>query len=539
MLTNGQLAQIVSENLGTLIHLTSITTEPETSEIGDVYYNSTDKNFYIKETSSSWNIINYTDNYIFEYNHLLYDKEDFKDITYYSDLTKAYCPIYSGTKDNYYFIYSGTQNSSGVITTVTKIEIYKNEEKLYTLEPLNISITNVILDLANSDNYILFNGDNTINKIVLTLNKTALLISNDGSFIQIDLDTPIKGIAIRDNILITVSGSNPYKIYSLTGDKIYEGNFTELDYHAPSLNRLIVSDYPNRVFKCLSNITENSVEFVSTTMTESSVRGAGVYGVYTPYLKNSILTLAPYGYVTELNNKRNYYIFDIQEDYSLQLIPVEKGAYENIYNIVYNSVDNKYYCYNVSVKIYSSEGEFIENLGENYFASSSEDFKSPYSPTPIYSTSNGLFLQAGVVDNRFYTTTQLLYDGVKSNLTPLNYLTKAQADTYYQPVGDYVTQENANNTYLSKTDASNTYLTKNDATGDYLTKTDASTTYLTKTSASSTYLTQTNANTTYQKKSDMGSYVTSNVNGTKLVCQNSQPAIPSSGQIIWVDTSDL
>ena len=539
MLTNGQLAQIISENLGTLIHLTSITSEPETSEIGDVYYNSTDKNFYIKDTNSTWSIINYTDNYIFEYNQILYDKEDFKDITYYSDFTKAYCPIYSGTKDNYYYIYSGTQNSSGVITTVTKIEIYKNEEKLYTLEPLNISITNVILDLGNSDNYILFSNENTINKIVLTLNKTALLISNDGSFIQIDLDTTIKGIAIRDNILITVSGSNPHKIYSLTGDKIYEGNFTELDYHDPSLNRLIVSDYPNKVFKCLSNITENSVEFVSTTMTESTVRGAGVYEIYTPYLKNSILTLVPYGYVTELNNKRNYYIFDIQEDYSLQLIPIEKGAYENIYNTVYNSVDNKYYCYNISVKIYSSEGTFIEDLGENYFNSTNEDFKSPYSPTPIYSTSNGLFLQAGVVNNRFYTTTQLLYDGVKSNLTPLNYLTKAQADTYYQPVGDYVTQENANNTYLSKTDASNTYLTKNDATGDYLTKTDASNTYLTKTSASSTYLTQTNANTTYQKKSDMGSYVTSNVNGTKLVCQNSQPAIPSSGQIIWVDTSDL
>ena len=538
MLTNGELAQIVSENLGTLIHLTSITTEPETSEIGDVYYNSTDKNFYIKETSSSWNIINYTDNYIFEYNQLLYDKEDFKDITYYSDLTKSYCPIYSGTKDNYYFIYSGTQNSIGKILTVTKIEIYKNEEKLYTLDSLNIGITNSNLSLGNSDNYIIFNEDSAINKIVLELNKTALLISNDGSFIQIDVDTAIQGIAIRDNILIVVNGANPHKIYSLTGNKIYEGNFTEISYKYPKSNRLIVADAPNRVFKSLSNITENSLEFVNTNITESNITTASVYGSYTPYLKNSILTLAPYGYVTDSSNEMHYYIFDVQSDYTLQLIPAEKENNRNTSNIVYNTVDNKYYCFTGSINTYTNNGVFIESLGENYFNSTNDDFKSPYDPMPIYSTSNGLFLQATVTDNTF-TTTQLLYDGVKSNLYPLNYLTKEQADTYYQPIGDYVTEENANNTYLSKDDANNTYLSKTDASSTYLTQSNANATYLSKTDASSKYLTQANANTTYQTKSDMTRYVTSNVNGTQVICQNTQPSIPSSGQIIWIDTSDL
>lgn len=539
MLTNGELAQIVSENLGTLIHLTSITTEPETSEIGDVYYNSTDKNFYIKETSSSWNIINYTDNYIFEYNQFLYSKEDFKDITYYSDLTKSYCPIYSGTKDNYYFIYSGTQNSSGSIMTVTKIEIYKNGETLYTLNNLSIRITNSNLDLGNSDNYIIFNDDNTINKIVLDLNKTALIISNDGSHIQIEVESAIQGIAIRDNILIVVSGANPHKIYSLSGNKIYEGNFTDISYNHPKSNRLIVADTPNRVFKCLSNITENSLEFVNTNMRESSISTASVYSSYTPYLKNSILTLAPYGYVRDLTNEMHYYIFDEQSNYSLQLIPVEKDGYKNIENIVYNTVDNKYYCFSgTSISTYTNNGVFIEGLGENYFNSSSDDFKSPYNPMPIYSTSNGLFLQATVTNNTF-TTTQLLYDGVKSNLSPLNYLTKEQADTYYQPIGDYITEENANNTYLSKDDANTTYLSKDDATSTYLTQANANATYLSKTEASSTYLTQANANTTYQRKTDMSKYVTSNVNGTQVICQNTQPDIPSSGQIIWVDTSDL
>ena len=540
MLTNGELAQIVSENLGTLIHLTSITTEPETSEIGDVYYNSTDKNFYIKETSSSWNIINYTDNYIFEYNQLLYDKEDFKDITYYSDLTKSYCPIYSGTKDNYYFIYSGTQNSSGSIITVTKIEIYKNEEKLYTLDNLSIPIRNTNLDLDDSDNYIIFNDDNTINKIVLELNQTALLISNDGSHIQIDVDTTIQGIAVRDNILIVVNGANPHKIYSLSGNKIYEGNFTDISYKYPKSNRLIIADAPNRVFKSLSNITENSLEFVNTNMTETNVSTASVYASYTPYLKNSILTLAPYGYVTDSRNEMHYYIFDVQSDYSIELIPVEKESNRNTSNIVYNTIDNKYYCFTGgSINTYSNNGVFIENLGEYYFNSTNDNFKSPYRPMPIYSTSNGLFLQATLTSSPHYTTTQLLYDGVKSNLSPLNYLTKEQADTYYQPIGDYVTEENANNTYLSKTDANNTYLSKTNASSTYLTQSNANATYLSKTDASNTYLTKANANTTYQRKTDMTRYVTSNVNGTQVICQNTQPAIPSSGQIIWVDTSDL
>lgn len=539
MLTNGQLAQIVTENLGTLIHLTSITTEPETSEIGDVYYNSTDKNFYIKETNSNWNIINYADNYLFEFNQLLYSKEDFKDITYYSDLTKSYCPIYSGTKDNYYFIYYGTQNSAGVIATVTKIEIYKNEEKLYTLDSLNIGVPSNNLDLGDSDNYIIFNADKTINKIVLELYKTALIISNDGSHIQIDAGNSIRGIAIRENILIVVSGSVPHLIYSLSGNKLYEGNFTEIGNVYPKSNRFVIEDHYNNQFKCLSNITINSLEFVNTLIPQSNIKDASVYGNYTPYLKNSVLTLSPYGYLLTTSNERLYYIFDILPDYSIEFIPLEKGVGKNTDNIVYNTADNKYYCFRVSIDVYNSEGVFIENLGEYYFNSTNDDFKSPWEPMPIYSTSNGLFLQATVTNNTTFTTTQLLYDGVKSNLYPFNYLTKEQADTYYQPIGNYVTEENANDTYLSKDEASNTYLSKTDATGDYLTKTDASNTYLTKANASSTYLTQTNANTTYQKKSDMGSYVTSNVNGTKIVCQNSQPAIPSSGQIIWVDTSDL
>ena len=539
MLTNGELAQIVSENLGTLIHLTSITTEPETSEIGDVYYNSTDKNFYIKETNSNWNIINYTDNYIFEFNQLLYSKEDFKDITYYSDLTKAYCPIYSGTKDNYYFIYSGKQNTSGQIITVSKIEIYKNEEKLYTLDSLNIGVPSNNLDLGDSDNYIIFNSDKTINKIVLELNQTALIISNDGSHIQINAGASIRGIAIRDNILIVVSGSNPHKIYSLSGNKLYEGNFTEIGNVYPKSNRFVIEDHYNNQFKCLSNVTENSLEFVNTPIPQSNIKDASVYGNYTPYLKNSVLTLSPYGYLLTTSNERLYYIFDIQPDYSIEFIPVEKGVAKNTDNIVYNTVDNKYYCFRVSIDVYNSEGTFIENLGEYYFNSTNDDFKSPYTPMPIYSTSNGLFLQATVTNNSAFTTTQLLYDGVKSNLYEFNYLAKEQADTYYQPIGNYVTEEDANETYLSKTEASSTYLTKDDASGDYLSKTDASNTYLTKSSASSTYLTQANANTTYQKKTDMAKYVTSNINGTQIVCQNSQPAIPSSGQIIWVDTSGL
>lgn len=561
MLTNGELEQIISKNLGTLIHLVSVTEEPDNAEIGSVYYNSTDKKFYTKVNNSVWKEISYTNNYLFDYNHTLYTLEQIKKINYFNE-NKIYLPIYHIGLDNYYCTLEGTLGGTA-ISNISTIKIYKNNTILYTIDGLNINAGSVSLSTMVKQFFTYPLNAETPTHYVFVIGKT-LLLYNGTSYKTITLSEDIQGVALRTNILV----------YTYSNAYIYNYELEEL--HTDTKSNLL-GNYPkycyNGVFKLEREIFYNLTDVSTDSVTFSSCNVPSGYDNYNlsnafvvkPNKTNpNVLSVAIilYGRIDSTLTYTYYYVSDyenevvtgdfIQFDYDLSCIAsfvLHDSYHQKWYAFIPNNTDR----YEIS-----STGNIIQEYPEDYFNTFVDNtYTEIYNPYFITGNENGLLLQASTIISGYQSLAY--YNGIDNNLIPVSYLTKEEADTYYQPIGNYVTEEEANNTYLSKnnanttylskTDASNTYLTKTSANSTYLKKTDASdtyltqananTTYLSKSSASSTYLTKANANTTYQKKSDMGTYVTSNVNGTKIVCQNSQPSIPSSGQVIWIDTSDL
>ena len=561
MLTNGELEEIISKNLGTLIHLVSVTEEPDSAEIGSVYYNSTDKKFYTKVNTSVWKEISYTNNYLFDYNHTLYTLEQIKKINYFNE-NKIYIPIYHIGLDNYYCTLEGTLGGSA-ISNISTIKIYKNNTILYTIDGLNINAGSVGLSKMVEQFYTYPLNAETPTHYVFVIGKT-LILYNGTSYKTITLSEDILGVCLRTNILV-YTYSNAY-IYNYELEELHTDTKSNLLGNVPKYCYNGVFKLEREIFYNLIDVSTNSVTFSSCNVPS----GYDTYNLSNAFVVKpnktnpNVLSVAiilsgridstlhyDYYYVSDYENEVGTGDFT-QFDYDLSC----RASF-----VLHDSYHQKWYAFtpsNTQRYEISSTGNILQEYPEDYFNTFVDNtYTEIYNPYFITGNENGLLLQASVIISGYQSLAY--YNGIDNNLIPVSYLTKKQADTYYQPIGNYVTEEEANNTYLSKDDASNTYLSKTnasstyltqananstylkktDASDTYLTKANANTTYLSKSSASDTYLTKANANTTYQKKSDMGSYVTSNVNGTKIVCQNSQPSIPSSGQIIWIDTSGL
>lgn len=549
MLSNGDLEKIISENLGTLIHLVSITEQPESAEIGSVYYNSTDKKFYTLVENSIWNEVQYTNNYLFDYNHTLYTLEQIKNMNYF-DEEKYYVPIYHIGLDNYYCTLEGNFIVGSGLTEVNTIKIYKNDSLIYTIDGL--SITPAEIDDMASNFFAYPLRADTPTHYVFIFDET-LLLYNGTSYKTVTLESNIRGLSLRTNILV-YTNSNAY-IYNYDLEQLHTDTKNNLLGDVDSKYNGVIK-LEDRVFYTLTDVLEDNVVFSSCNI--PSNYNAPVLSNYWDIMPdkinpNALSVVAVLRHNAAGNAHKLYdYISNYQEEVVTDdFIPYDRNIHSACKVVIYDHYHQKWYAYNpkhAPVYELSSTGDIVETYPEYYFDTYGDNRKRIYNPIVIKGDENGILLE-GSLGYSLSTNLLAYFNGVENNLIPVSYLTKTEGDTYYQPIGDYVTEENANNTYLSKDEASTTYLTqananstylsKDDASNTYLTQANANTTYLPKTEASSTYLTQANANTTYQKKSDMAKYVTSNVIGTQIVCQNSQPAIPSSGQIIWIDTSDL
>ena len=561
MLSNGELEEIISKNLGTLIHLVSVTEKPSGVPVGSVYYNSTEKKFYVKtgQYDNNWREIEYTNNYLFDYNHTLYTLEQIKNINYFNE-NKIYSPIYHIGLDNYYCTLEGTFSGFG-LSNISKIQIYKNNSVLHTIDNLNINGGGVTpADMAEKFFTYPLNAENP-SYYVFVIGKT-LFLYNGSSYKTITLSEDIVGVALRTNILL-YTNSNAY-IYNYELEELHTDTKTNL-LGDPRYCYNGIFKLDRTTFYTLTDVSTDSVTFSSCNLPSGYSGYASPLGTFVikPNKTNPNALSVAIGIRGNKNitgEETYFYVSDYENEVVTgDFIKYDYDSSCRTDLVIYDSYNQKWYAYtpaNASIYELSSTGNIIKTYPEYYFDTDYNTDKAIYRPMVINGSENGLLLETSLWD---YNENLAYYNGFTINLIPVSYLTKKQADTYYQPIGNYVTEEEANNTYLSKnnasttylskTDASNTYLTKTSANSTYLKKTDASdtyltkananTTYLSKSSASDTYLTKANANTTYQKKSDMGSYVTSNVNGTKIVCQNSQPSIPSSGQIIWIDTSGL
>lgn len=560
MLTNGELQEILSKSLGVYIELKSITTQPETPEVGDIYYNSEEYTFYLF-TNNTWKPVDYTKNNLFGFNSILYRLNENAQLEIVPQTSGViYLPTSKRAIHNNYYYRVNFTTINGYNLTIPSIDIMHDGELFDTITFDTPIETNNNMSLASyldkrMDFYLMkrsMSGE-LIDDFTFVILADKLYSYNTFTKVLTKKEISTE-IPITSSSVMRVQGLKALISYYDSGNKLMAISLE------PDRNAIKTATVPvdstlymdsvvfaynkstNTIYYILmrdSSGNVSSLEFIELTQT-NPLTFTNKYAFYKQATLWAQMSLCFYS-----ANENKYYVI---YNGSLWEVPEPYENYSD-YNVLgYNQNTKNYYLCRYPTAgcgEFSEDFIFIRDLSDELCGENGANLKSCfYSFSDV--TKGSYFQSSNIASSNTNFGSYYTY---ASSLIPFNYLTKEEADSYYQPIGYYVTEENANNTYLSKDEASTTYLTqananstylsKDDASDTYLTQANANTTYLPKNEASSTYLTQANANTTYQKKSDMGKYVTSNVNGTQIVCQNSQPAIPSSGQIIWIDTSDL